>query len=287
MFSMIPHSPKTMVDGTFGRGGHSRALLERFNQLKVWGIDRDEAAHAHATEHFAQEMSEGRLEMFHGSYAQFFEKEENAKRPWDAVLLDLGVSSPQLDQAERGFSFYHNGPLDMRMNQQQQVSAETIINTWDEEDLIDVFKNYGEIHSPYRVIRAILHDRKLKPFTTTHQLAGLIERVDGWRQKGKHPATQYFLGLRLIINQELENLKTALPLMIQSLVPGGVIVILSFHSLEDRIVKNLFKEHDNIGYRINKKVMVASDDEQKENPRSRSAKLRGFQRRYHEDISQS
>jgi 16S rRNA (cytosine1402-N4)-methyltransferase len=165
------------------------------------------------------------------------------------------------------------------MNQNQKISAATMINEWDEEDLIDIFKNYGEVRSPYRVIRAILFDRQTKPFTTTHQLAGLIERIEGWQKKGKHPATQYFLGLRLRVNQELESVQDSLPRMIRSLVPCGVLVVMTFHSLEDRIAKNIFKEHEDFGYRINKKVIVASDEEQKLNPRSRSAKLRGFLRR--------
>ncbi len=275
MLSLSTSAPQKMLDGTFGRGGHSTALLKKFPQLHVVGVDQDLAAIEHGNKQVATEFP-GRVQLFHGTFAKYMEQN---KERFDLMLLDLGVSSPQIDDPERGFSFYHNGPLDMRMNQNQMVSAETIINTWDEEDLIDVFKNYGEVHSPYRVIRAVLHDRATKPFTTTHQLAGLIERVDGWRQKGKHPATQYFLGLRLRINQELESVRESLPLMIQSLVPGGVLSVISFHSLEDRIVKNIFKEHDDFGYRINKKVLVASDEEQKLNPRSRSAKLRGFKRR--------
>lgn len=275
MFSLGPIPPQKMLDGTFGRGGHSAALLKKYPQLQVVGVDQDVAAIEHGNV-MAQSEFPGRLQLFHGTFAKYMEQN---RETFDLILLDLGVSSPQIDDPDRGFSFYHNGPLDMRMNQNQKVSAETIINTWDEEDLIDVFKNYGEVHSPYRVIRAILHDRQEKPFTTTHQLAGLIERVDGWRQKGKHPATQYFLGLRLRINQELESVRESLPHMIQSLVPGGVLAVISFHSLEDRIVKNIFKEHDDFGYRINKKVLVASEEEQKLNPRSRSAKLRGFKRR--------
>lgn len=278
MLSSGPAQPQKMLDGTFGRGGHSMALLKKYPQLHVTGVDQDLEAIAYGQNHIGPQFPD-RLTLFHGTFAKYMAQNQST---FDLILLDLGVSSPQIDDPERGFSFYHNGPLDMRMNRNQQVTAETIINTWDEEDLIDVFKNYGEVHSPYRVIRAILHDRATKPFTTTHQLAGLIERVDGWRQKGKHPATLYFMGLRLRINQELESVRESLPRMIQSLVPGGVLAVITFHSLEDRIVKNIFKEHDNVGYRINKKVLVASDEEQKQNPRSRSAKLRGFLRRTHD-----
>lgn len=251
------------------------ALLKKFPDLHILGVDQDLAAIEYGQKNIVPQFP-GRLDFFHGTFAKYM---ETTTETFDLILLDLGVSSPQLDDPERGFSFYHNGPLDMRMNQTQKVSADTIINTWEEEDLIDIFKNYGEVRSPYRVIRAILHDRKTKPFTTTHQLAGLMERVEGWHKKGKHPATQYFLGLRLRLNQELESVQESLPRMIQSLVPGGILAVISFHSLEDRIVKNIFKDHENIGYRINKKVLVASEEEQSQNPRSRSAKLRGFRRR--------
>ena len=280
MLNTGPANPQKMLDGTFGRGGHSVELLKKFPQLRITGVDQDLAAIEHGTKMIAPEFPD-RLTMFHGTYAKFMQQNQ---LKFDLIFLDLGVSSPQLDDPERGFSFYHNGPLDMRMNQTQMVSAQTIINEWDEEDLIDVFKNYGEVHSPYRVIRAVMHDRKTKPFTTTHQLAGLIERVEGWRQKGKHPATQFFLGLRLRVNQELECVRESLPRMILFLVSGGVLAVLSFHSLEDRIVKNIFKDHGDFGYRINKKVIVASDEEQKLNPRARSAKLRGFVRSADEKV---
>jgi 16S rRNA (cytosine1402-N4)-methyltransferase len=275
LFSAGPPEPRKLLDGTFGRGGHSSALLQRYPNLHVVGVDQDLTAIEHGQKVIEPQFP-GRLTMFHGTFAKFTEQN---KENFDLILLDLGVSSPQLDNPERGFSFYHNGPLDMRMNQNQKISAATMINEWDEEDLVDIFKNYGEVRSPYRVIRAILFDRQTKPFTTTHQLAGLIERVEGWQKKGKHPATQYFLGLRLRVNQELESVQDSLPRMIRSLVPGGVLVVMTFHSLEDRIAKNIFKEHEEFGYRINKKVIVASDEEQKLNPRSRSAKLRGFLRR--------
>ncbi len=275
LFKAGPPDPRKMLDGTFGRGGHTSELLRKFPNLHVVGVDQDLTAIEHG-EKIIEPLFPKRLTMFHGTFAKFTEQNQEL---FDLMLLDLGVSSPQLDNPERGFSFYHNGPLDMRMNQNQKISAATMINEWDEEDLIDIFKNYGEVHSPYRVIRAILFDRQTKPFTTTLQLAGLIERIEGWRQKGKHPATQYFLGLRLRVNQELESVRESLPRMIQALVPGGVLVVMTFHSLEDRIAKNIFKDHEEFGYRINKKVIVASDEEQKLNPRSRSAKLRGFLRR--------
>ena len=167
------------------------------------------------------------------------------------------------------------------MNRAQELTASDIVNTWDEEELIEVFQKYGEVRSPYKIVKAILLDRKTKPFESTIDLAGMIERVAGWRRKGKHPATQYFLGLRLVVNQELEQTAECLPLMIKALSPGGIIVVLTFHSLEDRIVKRYFKEADKVmslGRRLNNKVVIATDEEQKGNPRSRSAKLRAFQK---------
>lgn len=274
--SYVANPPERLLDGTFGRGGHTKALLQKYENLKAIGVDRDETAHEFAKNNYADLLESGRLSLWQGSYRKYIEAHPQEK--FDLILLDLGVSSPQLDSAERGFSFYGDGPLDMRMGHHQQTTAADIINTWDEEELIEIFKKYGEIHSPFRLVRAVVHDRKIKPFTSTAQLAGLMERVEGWRQKGKHPATQYFMALRLVVNQELEDLENSLPLMINALNPGGVIAVITFHSLEDRICKNIFKAHMETGSRLNKKVIVPSDEEQKQNPRSRSAKLRAFQK---------
>jgi 16S rRNA (cytosine1402-N4)-methyltransferase len=194
------------------------------------------------------------------------------------MLLDLGVSSPQLDVAERGFSFYHDGPLDMRMDQRREQSAADVVNNIDEDDLTELFKTLGEIPRPYKVVRAIVHDRKTEPFTTTRQLASMIERVEGWSRKGHHPATRYFMALRLYVNRELELLEQALPDLIAGLNDQGRLAVITFHSLEDRIVKNFFKTHAELGKPVNKKVIIAKWPERKSNPRARSAKLRVFQR---------
>jgi 16S rRNA (cytosine1402-N4)-methyltransferase len=278
MFSTYEKTPQEMFDGTFGRGGHSRALLEAFPSMKVQAVDKDVEAIRFAEENFKKEISENRLSLYQGSFADFVKSEKFSPEKYDLMLLDLGVSSPQLDQAARGFSFYHDGPLDMRMNLSQKTTAAEIVNEWDESDLIEIFQKYGEVHSPFRVIRALLNDRKEKPFLGTQQLASLIERVDGWRQKGRHPATQYFMALRLKVNQELEHLEESLPLLLQALVPGGLMAVITFHSLEDRIVKTIFKNSEDVGRPINKKVIIPSDEEEKGNPRSRSAKLRFFRR---------
>jgi 16S rRNA (cytosine1402-N4)-methyltransferase len=263
------------LDGTFGRGGHYQGLNKYFKNLRTLAFDQDIEASAKAKIKFKVEVDSGALELVHGNFSQFLKEKDGT---FDMILLDLGVSSPQLDEAARGFSFYQDGPLDMRMNQGQNVTAEVLINTLSEDDLVRVFKEYGEIFRPFRVVRAIVHDRKTKAFKTTQELAGLIERVDGWHRKGHHPATQYFMALRLAVNQELENLKEALPRLIDALNPGGRLAVISFHSLEDRIVKWVFKESE-LGEQIHKKVIEATEDEIKLNSRARSAKLRVFEKK--------
>ncbi|MFN8942997.1 MAG: 16S rRNA (cytosine(1402)-N(4))-methyltransferase RsmH, partial [Pseudobdellovibrionaceae bacterium] len=182
-----------------------------------------------------------------------------------------------LDDGSRGFSFLHDGPLDMRMNRNQELSAARVLNESSEEELNQIFRNYGEVNSPYRVTRAIVNDRKIKNYETTREVASLIERVDGWRKKGFHPATQYFMALRLVVNSELDGLEKSLPKVMDCLKDKGLLAVLSFHSLEDRIIKNVFKSSE-LGQNIIKKVIVASDEEVAKNPRSRSAKLRFFQK---------
>ncbi len=202
------------------------------------------------------------------------------------MMFDLGVSSPQLDVASRGFSFYHEGPLDMRMDDRLTLTAAKIVNEWDEQDLARVFIGHGEVEYPFKVIRAILADRVSTPFKTTKQLSGLIERVDGWVKKGFHPATQYFQALRLEVNRELDVVAKALPAALQLLVPGGRLAVITFHSLEDRIVKNFFRDAEDgtsvlgssFGENVKRKAFKPSDREVASNTRSRSAKLRVFRR---------
>lgn len=261
-------------DGTFGRGGHYSLIKNLYPRLKAVVFDQDLIAVQHAQSQFKTEVRSENLLVQHANFSQF------SSEKWgffDIMLLDLGVSSPQLDEASRGFSFYHDGPLDMRMNSTQEVTAEMLINEAPEQELIRIFQNYGEVRSPFRVVRALVHDRKTKPFTTTKQLASLIERVEGWKRKGFHPATLFFQGLRLAVNQELESIETALPELIKGLKPGGRLTIITFHSLEDRIVKNVFK-NSSLGKPVNKKVIIPNREEEVSNPRSRSAKLRIFER---------
>jgi 16S rRNA (cytosine1402-N4)-methyltransferase len=263
---------KLILDGTFGRGGHTRALLEQFPEAKVIALDRDPQAIEFGQQAFQTEIAQGRLTLLHRN---FHEKLDHSG--FDVILLDLGVSSPQLDEGARGFSFYHDGPLDMRMDTTQGITAADIVNTWPEVELQQIFREFGEISRPNRVVERILEHRRNQPFKTALELSQLIERADGWRRRGHHPATQYFLALRIVVNNELEGLQQCLPDFMRALTVGGRMIVITFHSLEDRILKYAFKEAD-CGWPVNKKVIVPERKEILANPRSRSAKLRVFQR---------
>ncbi|MBL7544919.1 MAG: 16S rRNA (cytosine(1402)-N(4))-methyltransferase RsmH [Bdellovibrionaceae bacterium] len=263
------------VDGTFGRGGHFRLLLEKNPGMQAIAFDQDPDAYAFAQAHFGELLKEKRLLFYLDNFVNF---EQHYDGPIDFALLDLGVSSPQLDEPSRGFSFYHDGPLDMRMNNQTGITAADLVNQMSENDLVVLFKTFGEISNPFRVVRAILEDRKETPFTSTKQLSGLIERVDGWRRKGFHPATQYFMALRLKVNRELEVVDEVLPKLMAKLRPGGRLAVITFHSLEDRIVKNLFRIYPELGEPLRRKVTHPTREEELANPRSRSGKLRVFVR---------
>jgi len=274
--------PKSVLDVTFGRGGHTRAFLDLPSRPYVVGMDQDQDAIVYGHKNFAPFVEKGRLCLVHGSFHAAVRNLPKPAGGFDVILADLGVSSPQLDEAERGFSFYHDGPLDMRMNREQEWSAADLVNRWPEVELERVFREYGEIRRPQRVLRAIVQDRKTVPFTTTRQLSGLIERVEGWKRKGHHPATTYFLALRMAVNNELAGLSESVPDLMRALSEKGRLIIITFHSLEDRIIKYAFKERPELGFPLFKKVIVPSKDECKDNPRARSAKLRIFQRGPHE-----
>lgn len=260
-------------DLTAGRGGHAKALLEAlpFARFELW--DQDPEAISFLQELFSREISIGRVSLQRANFADV----DWVPESFDFLLADLGVSSPQLDNANRGFSFLKEGPLDMRMNPADEVTAAQILQESSEEDLIRIFKTWGEVRSPFRVVRAIVHDRKKKPFETTRELASLIERVEGWRKRAMHPATLYFQALRLEVNQEIPRLQLVLPKLLQALRPSGRLVVLTFHSLEDRLVKQCFRSSE-LGAPRYKKVLIASQEETELNPRSRSAKMRVFER---------
>lgn len=276
--------PRTILDGTFGRGGHTRALLAACPSAEVFAIDQDAAA----IEYGASELaSEARLKLKHFNFHRIGDFPLKPAEGFDVILLDLGVSSPQLDEPARGFSFYHDGPLDMRMNQTADTTAADIVNSWSEVELLNLFTKYGEIRRPQRVVRAVVNDRKQTPFTTTRQLSSLIERVEGWQRKGHHPATRYFLALRMAVNDELTGLEACLPDLMRALSPRGRLLIITFHSLEDRIIKYAFRESPEWGFPLVKKVITPSREEERGNPRARSAKLRIFQRGNRNDESSS
>jgi 16S rRNA (cytosine1402-N4)-methyltransferase len=276
----VPHS---YLDVTFGRGGHMQALINEFSDLKVVALDQDPEAISYAAIHFKSLIDSKKLTIHHANFHHFAKLKsqlpQSSHGPFDFILADLGVSSPQLDSAERGFSFYADGPLDMRMNLTQELTAAHVVNQWDEVQLRDLFYHYGEVQRPGRVVNAILAGREERLFTTTLQLSGLIESTEGWRKKGQHPATRFFLALRMAVNAELEPLAQALEDLVGELSPGGRLVVLTFHSLEDRIVKQKFKAmSESRGQIVNKKVKQASWAEKKKNTRARSAKLRAFQK---------
>lgn len=270
--------PRTLLDGTFGRGGHTRALLDAIPNLKITAIDQDKDAVEYAKTAFAAPIAEDRLHVEHFNFHNIKQFKNIPEGGFDVILLDLGVSSPQLDEAERGFSFNRDGPLDMRMNQDLEMTAADVINTWSEVELINLFTKYGEVQRPQRVVRALVNDRKEKPYTRTREVAELMERVEGWRKKGHHPATRYFLALRMAVNNELSGLEASVPDLMRALSKNGRLIIITFHSLEDRIIKYAFKEAPELGFPLTKKVVVPSYAETEENPRARSAKLRVFQR---------
>ncbi len=272
--------PKRFVDGTFGRGGHTQKVLNHFAKAHVLALDQDREAIEFGHILSGEPPFRDRVTLCHES---FFSPPSVAlqKLEWDAVdvvLLDLGVSSPQLDQPERGFSVYNEGPLDMRMDQRGQVTAAHLVNLCEEEQLNEIFVSLGEIQRPQKVVRRILEARRKRPIEKTSELAELIVSVEGWRRRGFHPATQYFMALRLAVNRELDGLESGLRGWMKVLAPGGLMLVLTFHSLEDRIVKYTFKDAVDLGQPLFKKVVVPDRSETLANPRSRSAKLRVFQR---------
>ncbi|WP_036485142.1 16S rRNA (cytosine(1402)-N(4))-methyltransferase RsmH [Myxosarcina sp. GI1] len=258
------------LDATVGGGGHSQALLDTDFTVKVVAIDRDCSAIA-ATRHRLSSYYPQRLQFWQGNYADY-----QPEFLFDGIIADLGVSSPQLDNPERGFSFRHSAPLDMRMDRAQPLTAAEIVNHWTEVALADTIYQYGEERFSRRIAKRIVSTR---PLQTTTELAEAITRaVPGKYRYGKiHPATRTFQALRIAVNQELQSLEHFIDRAQTWLKPGGTIGIISFHSLEDRIVKHRFRGSELLQV-LTKKPIVAAETEQKNNPRSRSAKLR-FARR--------
>jgi len=279
------------IDGTFGRGGHSALVLEQLSDNgQLMAIDKDPEAIRHAHERFADEP---RFSIEHGSFAQLqeFVEQRGLMGKVDGVLLDLGVSSPQLDDPERGFSFLNDGPLDMRMDTTCGESAADWVNRAPEAEIADVLFQYGEERFSRRMAKAIIEERAIEPIVTTARLAKIIAEANPRWEKGKHPATRAFQGIRIHINRELADVEACLDQALEVLAPGGRLVVISFHSLEDRIVKRFIRRHvkgdehlppgvpvtDAMLKRRLKsvgKAMRAGKEELNRNPRARSAVMR-------------
>lgn len=232
------------IDGTFGRGGHSRYILDRLGDNgRLIAIDRDPRAIAVGEQLMKKDA---RFQIIHGPFSGLadYVKEFGLSGKIDGVLLDLGVSSPQLDDAERGFSFMRDGPLDMRMDPTSGISAADWLAKADVEDISWVLKTFGEEKFAYRIARAIVADREDKPFLRTLDLAQLIERLCPRREKKKHPATRSFQAIRIYVNSELEEIHKVLDGALDILAIGGQLSVISFHSLEDRIVKRFIRKQE-------------------------------------------
>ena len=232
------------VDGTFGRGGHSAAILNRLSdQGRLLAFDKDAAAIDVAHRRFADD---DRFSVVQASFAELAEQVEalGMKGHVNGLLLDLGVSSPQLDDAERGFSFLHDGPLDMRMDQTRGQSAAEWLAQAPEEEITQVLKEYGEERFGKRMARAIVSARAERPIVRTGQLAEIVKAANPAWEKGKHPATRAFQGIRIHVNSELADLEAVLAQSMDVLAPGGRLVVISFHSLEDRLVKRFIRRQE-------------------------------------------
>lgn len=291
-----------VLDLTFGRGGHTRALVHRHPVARFLVGDRDPQA-IEAASQFRQQLTDPeRLVFQKKAFSDWVGQDGrldtglagesiSQNQGFDFILLDLGVSSPQLDQPERGFSFYSEGPLDMRMDPTDGPSAADVLMTLDASELVRIFVELGDIPRPQKVVQRVIESRQIGGLRSTHAFAQLIEKADGWRVKGFHPATQYFMALRMYVNRELEHIRAVLPACLTALRPGGRLAVISFHSHEDRMVKSLFRKIDDCrgrvceinsgshsvlfrGESVRRKAFQPTEAEVRLNPRARSAKLR-------------
>jgi 16S rRNA (cytosine1402-N4)-methyltransferase len=282
------------MDATFGRGGHAGAILQNLiANGRLLCLDRDSAAIADARSRFA---SDPRVAVFLAPFSSLADCADRIEPglKFDGILFDLGVSSPQLDDPMRGFSFMQDGPLDMRMTPGVGLSAADVVNGASLGELIRIFREYGEERLAPRIARAIVKDRESRPFERTVQLADMIARVARGRDPHKHPATRVFQALRIQVNGELRELEAALPAALARLAPHGRLAVISFHSLEDRMVKQFMRRHSlpdpmyaglpdipahaRPTLRLVGKAIQADANEAFENPRARSARLRVAER---------
>ncbi len=293
--ALAPRPGGVYVDGTLGRAGHACAVLARAGDGAVLvGIDRDEQALRESAERL-KAVAGARVELVHGRHGDFAALvRERGFDEVDGILLDLGVSSPQLDEAERGFSFQRDGPLDMRMDRSRGLTAADLVATKDEDALAATFRALGEEPQARRIARAVVRAREKAPLMTTGQLAELVERTVG-RRGAHHPATRVFQALRMEVNDEVGELERALAGGLALLKPGGRFAVITFESITDRIVKRFFAAHagkmvslQQGGARwegerprvrlVTRRAVTATDGETALNPRARSAKLRTAER---------
>jgi len=289
--ALKPRPGGRYADGTLGGAGHAASILAASSPTGwLFGCDRDgvavEAARLRLAEQFV-----GRFEVRRGNFSELASWLEAGS--CDGVLLDLGVSSPQLDWAERGFSFQHDGPLDMRMDKRQALTAAELVNHESVETLAKIFWEFGDERDSRRFARAMVHDRALRKFETTRQLADLIERLAPRQGKKAHPATKVFQALRIAVNDEIGSLKQGLDAAVKILRPGGRLAVITFHSLEDRVVKEFGREQTRdyvfsgevdvpelrtprlpVLRWLSRKAILPGASELQENPRARSAQLR-------------
>ena len=288
--ALRPSPTSLIADGTVGGGGHAAAILKASAPTgRLVGCDQDIMAVEAATARLSEFA--GRFEIRRGNFAELADWVE--PESCDGVLLDLGVSSPQIDLPERGFSFQEDGPLDARMDQRQELTAAKLVNEMAAEELAGIFWRYGNEEQSRRMARAIVRERENRPFERTRQLAELIERISPRAGRKTHPATKVFQALRMAVNDEIGSLERGLEAAVKILKPGGRLAVISFHSVEDRVVKEfgrrLSRDYESPGEVdvpelrrprpavlrwVWRKALTPGEDELRENPRSRSARLR-------------
>ncbi len=288
ILALRPQSPGCYVDGTVGAGGHAYGILEASAPAgRLLGLDLDPQALELASQRLL--IFEGRYTLQQASYTTLLESiHQQGWEAVDGILVDLGVSSMQLDRPERGFSFLADGPLDMRFDPRQPTTAADLVNTLDEQSLADLLWRWGEEPQSRKIARAIVQNR---PLQSTDRLAEVILKACGGRQGRIHPATRSFQALRIAVNRELDAVSDFLPRAVEALKPGGRLAVISFHSLEDRLVKQYFRQesrgclcppdqpvctcgHQAVIREVSRKVITASEEEIRLNPRARSARLR-------------
>ncbi|OJF04075.1 16S rRNA (cytosine(1402)-N(4))-methyltransferase [Weissella confusa] len=288
----------TYVDATLGGGGHSQLLASRLTTGKLWSFDQDITAINYNKEHLATELAEGKVAFIQNNFRNLRDAlAEVGVTEIDGIVYDLGVSSPQFDDGQRGFSYNYDAPLDMRMNQSQELTARTVVNEWDFHDLLRILSRYGEEKFAKQIARAMERQREIQPIETTFELVEVIKSAipAAARRTGGHPAKRSFQAIRIAVNDELGVVEESLAQALDMLKVGGRISVITFHSLEDRLVKTMFKEKTVVpelpaglpiipdemqpDYKlVTRKPILPSEEEMANNHRAHSAKLRVIER---------